>query len=63
MNDDDQILALLARRNLSAEALRRELDLGHEQIYCRLVRLEAQGRVQVLPTYNRDRCSVEWRIS
>lgn len=63
MNEDDQILALLSRRNLSAEALRRELDLGHEQIYCRLVRLEAEGRVQVLPVYHHERTTAEWRIA
>ena len=63
MNDEANILALLARRNLTAQALGHYLDLGHEQIYTRLVHLEAEGKVQVLPTYNHDRCSVEWRIA
>lgn len=63
MSDEARILALLERRNLSAEALRQELDLGHEQIYTRLVHMEAQGIVEVLPSYNKDGCVVEWRAA
>lgn len=63
MNDEENILALLSRRNLSAESLRHQLDLGHEQIYARLVHLEAEGKVEVVPNYRRDTCAVEWRLA
>lgn len=58
----EQILSLLAREHLSADEIRRRLELTHERVYSALVHLEALGKVEVWCRRKHDsRGDVVWR--
>jgi hypothetical protein len=57
-----EILNLLEREDLSAEQIRHQLSISHERLYLALVRMEATGRLEIVPTFSaRQRTCCRWR--
>ena len=59
---ESEILESLAREDLTAEEIRRRLNVSHDHLYLALVRIEAKGRAEIVTTFSaKHRTCCRWR--